>query len=128
MARFWLQDTSITHQVKGEICYMLLADEIQRRSRMEDLDPEAPLMAYFAGILADQQYHLALNQPSDFEKLSHYLAEGRYGYVAKRFVDRGYLVYLILLVIAFGSVLGYWISYRRGRLRAAREEASLPGE
>jgi len=107
-----LQDTALALQVRGDVCFSLVADELQRRAKVPDFDPAQPAVAFLLERLAARQYHLALTRPTDWEKLLHYLDEGEYAYVGKRFVDRGGLTYL-LLALSLG-LLG-WIFFKKSR-------------
>ncbi len=123
-AKVLLQDSAFDRQIKGEVCLMLLADELQYRSRQDEFDAEDPVVQHLVSVLADYQYFLALTKPSDLAKLQHYLAEGRYGYIAKRVVDRGYHVYLVLVLLASGGVGMVWFRRRRKKLPKAESMSS----
>ena len=110
-ARYMVADSSYDLQDRGEMCYGLVADEIQRRKEAGTLDLHAPGLFVLVEQLADRQYHLALTPPSDAEKLVRYLQEGRWGYVAQRFVDRGLHIYLIVMLV---GGIGF-LFYRKNR-------------
>lgn len=115
MADLMMSDTALDRQIRGEVGLSLLADELQRRSKAEDFEVEAPAVVHLVQILERHQFHLALSRPSDWEKLIHYLQEGRYAYVAKRAVDRGYAPYLLVTLMMSGVGLAY--ALRRRKLR-----------
>ncbi len=92
-------DTSFEVAIKADLSFDIIANELQIRKKLAQIDPADPCITFLADQLKKQQYHLALNQPSDFEKLLHYMKEGRWEYIWKRFFDRGYHVYALLLII-----------------------------
>jgi len=111
-AQYMVADTSYTLQDKGEMCYGKIADEIQRRKEAGILDLQAPGLFTLIEQLAERQYHMALDPPSDWEKLIHYIGEGRWGYVAQRFVDRGFHIYLIVTLLG-GIGFLFYRKYRK---------------
>lgn len=115
-AQQMVRDTALAVQDRGYICYNLVADELQRRSKMEDFDPNEAAVQFLLAQLAAEQYHLALSRPSDWEKLWHYMQEGRWAYITQRFFDRGMHIPsgLVLLVGTFALV---GIRRRRQHLR-----------
>jgi LPXTG-motif cell wall-anchored protein len=121
-ARERLQDTVLDQQLKGDIAYNLVADELQRRNQeVTDFDPETPVVQLLLEALAEQQYHLSLTRPSDWEKLVHYAKDGRWDYIGKRFFDRN------LHYPALGlSLLGGVVLWGRRRRRRKREATPLP--
>ncbi len=112
-AQSMIEDTLEDNQIRADISFSKVADELQIRGKEEDFDPESPPVAFLLQELEKQQYFLALNQPSDWAKLWHYLQEGRYGYVAKRFVDRGLLPWLVVGMIGLGLSLFWFLRKRK---------------
>jgi len=100
-----LADTSLDAQLRGDMCLALLADEVQRRSEIEGFDPDEAVMRALIAALAEQQYHLALQRPSDWEKLWHYAQAGEWAYISQRFFDRGMHYYLLFSLM--GGVFAF---------------------
>ncbi|MEM7655799.1 MAG: hypothetical protein AAF399_06695 [Bacteroidota bacterium] len=111
-AKVLLADTNFDRQTRGDICYSLIADELQQRAKEENFSLEEAGMRPLLAELEAQQYHLAVEQPSDWEKLAHYAQEGRFDYIARRFMDRGvpfYFLWLELILLGFEG----WFWWRR---------------
>jgi hypothetical protein len=89
-----LLDTNEDSQVRADIYFNIVANELQVRKEKKIIDPHAPNTIFLLEQLRAQSYHLALTKPSDWEKLFKYASEGRWGYISKRFFDRGGHVYL----------------------------------
>ncbi len=106
-------DTTSEHQIKAEMCYNLIADEIQYRHNGKKVDPKEASTAFLIAELEARQYHLALVKPTDWEKLFHYLAEGRIKYVFKRFFDRGFHLYIFPAILFFSLFLFLFQKYRK---------------
>ena len=115
-----LADTALDAQLRGDMCLALIADEVQRRSETPDFDPEEAVMQALLAALAEQQYHLALQPPSDWEKLWHYAEVGEWAYITQRFFDRGLHYYLLFSLV--GGVFAF-SGLRRWR---RRREKLLP--
>lgn len=110
-------DTLMDPQIKADICFNMIANELQERKSQKNFDPNDPSILFVVSQLELHQYHLALTKPSDWQKLSHYIQEGRWSYVAKRFVDREYHYYLIGICLL--GLVGF-VLYRRFRTQKPR--------
>jgi hypothetical protein len=111
-AQQMVRDTGVDTQDRGYVCFNLVADELQRRSQEKGFEVEDPAVVFLLAQLAQEQYHLALTRPSDWAKLWHYVQEGRWQYVAQRFVDRGMHLPAGLLLL-LGGMMAFFVSRRR---------------
>ncbi|MEM6261722.1 MAG: hypothetical protein AAGI38_04375 [Bacteroidota bacterium] len=116
-AEYMVNDTNETAQIRAEIVFSLIADELQRRNTAEVLDPQDPACLLLVERLAKHTYHLALTRPSDWEKLAHYAQEGRWAYIGQRFFDRG-MHYLALALLAF-AIVGFLLVHRQRKRNRA---------
>lgn len=106
-AELMSQDSVSDVQLRADVCFSLIADEVQRRSKLEGFDSQENAMVFLVEQLKKQQYNLALQRPSDWQKLLHYMEEGRWSYIANRFFDRNVHLYLLsLLPILLGTFWG----------------------
>ncbi|MEM9987198.1 MAG: hypothetical protein AAF804_19055, partial [Bacteroidota bacterium] len=71
-AQSMVEDTLEDNQIRADISFSKIADELQLRGKGEDFDPASPPVAFLLQELEKQQYFLALNQPSDWAKLSQH--------------------------------------------------------
>ncbi|MEL6695683.1 MAG: LPXTG cell wall anchor domain-containing protein [Bacteroidota bacterium] len=105
-----VMDTNVDRQIKGDICFGMISDELKSRSKQDNFDLKDPALQFLIQTLRKNKYYLDLEKPSDLKKLLHYIEEGRWDYIGRRFVDRN-MHYYTLIGLGLLSIL--WILWRR---------------
>lgn len=109
-----MADTSIDLQIRADMYFNLVAREIQEQSEGKAFDASESTTAFLIHQLEANQYYLDVTRPSDWAKLIHYIEEGRWDYIAKRFIDRNVHYYLgVVLLLSIVLFLGYKMISRK---------------
>lgn len=107
MAVACVQDTSVEKQVKADKLFSFVSSELEKQLKAKQINENSTEFLYLNEILKANQYIVRTPTPSDGAKFWEYIKQGRFEYIGKRIIDRGY-IYWILGFVVIGGVGLVW--------------------
>ncbi|MDW8287007.1 MAG: hypothetical protein RMJ89_02960 [Flammeovirgaceae bacterium] len=106
-ATVYAKDTVFERQVMADRLFTIVASQLEKKLSNKEIKKNDDTFLYMQHILNAYHYHLAVPF-SDTEKLVHYLKEGRIDYILHRVVSRGYLQYILAIILIFSLLTIIW--------------------
>lgn len=114
-AKVYSTSDSLAELVIADMICQNTAHILENQLENETIDKRSEIFLQLQKRLGELQYHVH-PQPSDWEKIIHYIGEGRLQYILRKFFIRDYhkhpLIWVGIFIIVFA---GWWIWNKKVR-------------